>query len=97
VCLVLPFLRNCRLPFNYCRASRNQLPEWLLPPLMTLPNLYDTIHLRRLTTGINTSAFLERLLECIPFIENLTVQVYDGPVNCYTFDTMRYVTSVNQL
>jgi hypothetical protein len=44
---------------------------------MTLPNLLNTTHLRTLTIGINSSHFLERLLACVPFIENLSVGVQD--------------------
>jgi hypothetical protein len=48
---------------------------------MTLPKLSNTIHLRTLTIGVNTSKFLQRLLECIPSIENLSVGIQDEEIN----------------
>ncbi len=48
---------------------------------MTLPKLSNTIHLRTLTTDINTSKFLQYLLECIPFIENLSVCIRGEEIN----------------
>jgi hypothetical protein len=78
VCSQLPALTTCRLPFNFCSYTRDRLPKNTVPPsLMTLPNLSHTIHLRTLSIGMNTSRFLERLLLCIPFIENLSVGVRD--------------------
>ena len=56
---------------------------------MTLPKLSNTIHLRTLNIGINTSKFLQCLLECIPFIENLSVGIQDqGINNDVTFDIL---------
>lgn len=92
MCSHLPLLTTCRLPFDFCRRSRNLLPEYSLPPLITLPNLLNTTYLRTLTIGINSSRFLERLLECIPSIQNLSVGINDELVNDKNlFDTMRYV------
>jgi hypothetical protein len=48
---------------------------------MTLPKLSNTIPLRRLTIGVNTSKFLQRLLGCIPSIENLSVGIQDEEIN----------------
>ncbi|CAF4144115.1 unnamed protein product [Rotaria sp. Silwood2] len=48
---------------------------------MSLPNILNTTHLRTLSLGINTSHFLERLISCIPFIENLSVGVEDVEIN----------------
>jgi len=48
---------------------------------MTLPKLSNTIHLRTLTIGVNTSKFLIGLLECIPSIENLSVGIQDEEIN----------------
>jgi hypothetical protein len=47
---------------------------------MTLPNRSNTTYLHTLTTGINTIRFLERLVECIPFIENLSVGVQETEI-----------------
>ena len=78
MCSQLPNLRTCRLPFDFCPTKRNQLPELSAPPLMTLPNLSNTVYLRTLTTGVNTIRFLERLVMCIPSIQNLSVGVRDS-------------------
>jgi hypothetical protein len=48
---------------------------------MTSPKLSNTIHLRTLTIGVNTSKFLQGLLECIPSIENLSVGIQDEEIN----------------
>ena len=80
VCSCLPALAICRLPFHFCSETRNRLPKYSAPPLMTLPNLSNTNHLRTLTIGMNTSRFLERLLMCVPFIENLSVGVKDPQI-----------------
>ncbi|CAF4639896.1 unnamed protein product, partial [Rotaria sp. Silwood2] len=61
-------------------TNRNQLSISSAPPLMTLPNLSNTTYLHTLTTGINTLRFLERLVECIPFIENLSVGVQETEI-----------------
>jgi hypothetical protein len=44
---------------------------------MALPNVSDTNHRRTLTIGIHTSRFLERLLSCIPLIQNFSVGISD--------------------
>ncbi|CAF4479546.1 unnamed protein product [Rotaria sp. Silwood2] len=80
VCSCLPALTICQLPFDFCPFSRNQLSISSAPPLMTLPNLSNTTYLHTLTTGINTLRFLERLIECIPFIENLSVGVQETEI-----------------
>jgi len=77
VCSQLPTLTICRLPFDFCSDTRDRLPKDSAAPLMTLPNLSNTTHLRSLSIGMNTSRFLERLLVCVPFIENLSVGVLD--------------------
>ncbi|CAF4674200.1 unnamed protein product, partial [Rotaria sp. Silwood2] len=74
VCSQLPALRKCRLPFNFCSDTRNKLPKYsTVSPLMTLPNIFNTTHIRTLTIDISISHFLENLLVCVPFIENLYV------------------------
>ncbi|CAF4441626.1 unnamed protein product [Rotaria sp. Silwood2] len=80
VCSQLPNLRTCRLPFDFCPTQRYHLPEFSAPPLMTLPNLSSTVYLHTLTTGVNTIRFLERLVTCIPSIQNLSVGVQDSIV-----------------
>ncbi|CAF0769752.1 unnamed protein product [Rotaria sordida] len=97
VCSQLPALKICRLPFNFCSNVRDRLPKYsVLPPLMTLPNLSNTIHLRTLSTGINTSRFLERLLVCIPLIENLSVGVHDSEkYENDNFSILKLPTAVN--
>ena len=58
--------------------------------MMSLPNLCDTRHLRRLTLGRNTSEFLECLFECIPLIEHLSIDVYDNQMRYDNiFDTIK--------
>jgi len=76
----LPLLKNCRLPFNHDSIHVNQLERYSLRFPMILPNLSNTNHLRKLTIGLHTLRFLERLLLCIPFIENLSVGIYNFPV-----------------
>ncbi|CAF1019677.1 unnamed protein product [Rotaria sordida] len=74
-----PALEICRLLFNFCSNSCDRLSQYsVLPPLMTLPCLSNTTYLRTLSIGIKTSHFLERLLVCIPLIENLSVGVHDS-------------------
>ncbi|CAF5088563.1 unnamed protein product [Rotaria sp. Silwood1] len=51
---------------------------------MTLQNLLNTNHLRTLTFGIHTSRFLERLLLCIPLIENLSFGIRDRDIKANT-------------
>ncbi|CAF2679788.1 unnamed protein product [Rotaria sp. Silwood2] len=77
VCSQLPLLRICRLPFNHEYKIVDQLEKCSLKFQMILPNLSNTIYLRKLTIGTHTSQFIERLLTCIPFIENLSFGVYD--------------------
>ena len=48
---------------------------------MTLPKVSDTNQLRILTIGIHRSDFLERLLSCIPFIQNFSVGILDPEIN----------------
>jgi len=74
-------LRVCRLPFDFCVRTRNEIMKNRTPPLMMLPNVSNTIHLHTLIIGMNTSRFLERLLPCIPFIKNLSVGVNDKEMN----------------
>ncbi|CAF2571445.1 unnamed protein product [Rotaria sp. Silwood2] len=81
VCSCVDALRICRLPFNYYPRTHKQLSKCLLPPLMTLPNLSNTNNLRILTIGMNSSRFLQRLLFCIPFIENLSIGIHDQEIN----------------
>lgn len=73
MCSCLPNLIICRLPFDH----RHGTTERSSKPLMTLPNLSDTNHLRTLTIGKNSSLFLKHLLSRIPFIENLSVGIHD--------------------
>ncbi|CAF4540043.1 unnamed protein product [Rotaria sp. Silwood2] len=84
VCSQLPLLAICRLPFNVYHKNLYQLEEYSGTPLMSLPNLSNTTHLRSLTIGMNTSYFLKRLLSCIPFIENLSLGVNDEELKAYT-------------
>ncbi|CAF2057908.1 unnamed protein product [Rotaria magnacalcarata] len=77
----LPLLRICRLPFNHNYEVVNQLGKSSLKLQMILPNLSNTIHLRKLTIGIHTSVFIGRLLRCIPFIENLSFGVDDPSID----------------
>ncbi|CAF3996545.1 unnamed protein product [Rotaria sordida] len=74
-----PALEICRLLFNFCSNTRDRLSQYsVLPPLMTLTCLSNTTYLRTLSIGIKTSHILERLLVCIPLIENLSVGVHDS-------------------
>ncbi|CAF1208543.1 unnamed protein product [Didymodactylos carnosus] len=77
----MPLLRTCRLPFNIYREIQEELDKDSSVPLMSLPNLTNTNHLRTLTIGMHTSRFLERLLSCIPFIESLSIGVNDPWIN----------------
>ncbi|CAF3950676.1 unnamed protein product [Rotaria sp. Silwood1] len=81
VCSQIPCLTNCRLPFNVYHKNLYKLNKYSVVPIMSLPNLLNTTHLRTLTIGMNTSYFLERLLRCIPFIEYLSVGVNDLAMN----------------
>ncbi|CAF3505339.1 unnamed protein product [Adineta steineri] len=49
-------------------------------PRIYLPNISNTRHLRKLILGMNSSYFLERLLTCIPLIENLSIGVKDPSI-----------------
>ncbi|CAF1442004.1 unnamed protein product [Rotaria sordida] len=80
VCSCLPALTICRLPFNFCRISRKKLLKSSTTPLMSLPNVFNTTYLHTLTVGVNTSRFLEHLLPCIPFIQNLSIGIADPVV-----------------
>ncbi|CAF4528755.1 unnamed protein product [Rotaria sp. Silwood2] len=77
----LPNLTNCRLSCNFCPRTHKALPTSSTPHLMTLPNLSNTNHLYSLVIGINTLAFLQRLLKCIPSIRNLSVGIQDEEIN----------------
>ncbi|CAF4475980.1 unnamed protein product [Rotaria sp. Silwood2] len=81
VCSCLPNLTNCRLSCNFCPRTHKALPTSSTPHLMTLPNLSNTNHLYSLVIGINTLAFLQRLLKCIPSIRNLSVGIQDEEIN----------------
>ncbi|CAF4498723.1 unnamed protein product, partial [Rotaria sp. Silwood2] len=81
VCSRLPLLRICRLPFNHNDDNVNQIETYLLRYHITLSNLLNTNHLRTLTIGIHTSHFLERLLLCIPLIENLSFGIRDRDIS----------------
>ena len=48
---------------------------------MILPNVLHTNNLRKLTLGNHTIVFVERLLLCIPLIENLSVGIQGSTVN----------------
>ena len=69
VCSQMPALRHCRIPFNHDYRSSGFS--------MVLPNVLNT-NLRRLSLGNHTSLFLERLLLCIPFIEDLCIVIEDS-------------------
>ena len=73
VCSEMPLLRRCRLPFrhNHCSSRFS----------MILPNVLHTNNLRKLTLGNHTIVFVERLLLCIPLIENLSVGIQGSTVN----------------
>ncbi|CAF4189589.1 unnamed protein product [Rotaria sp. Silwood2] len=81
VCSQLHLLRICRLPFNHDDGNVNEIRNYSLQYQTTSPNLLNANHLRTLTIGIHTSHFLERLLLCIPFIENLSVGIQDRYIN----------------
>ncbi|CAF3926893.1 unnamed protein product, partial [Rotaria sp. Silwood1] len=81
VCSCFPGLTNCRLPFNFRPRHRKQLAKFSVSPLMTLPNSSNPNHLHSLVLGINTSNFLQHLLECIPFIKNLSFGIQDEEIN----------------
>jgi hypothetical protein len=64
---------------------------------MTLANLSNTTYLHTLTTGMNTSHFLERLLSFIPLIQNLSVGVQDSVIiEDNMLGMIPYVTYYNQ-
>jgi hypothetical protein len=73
----MPLLTICRLPFDYHSKNVNQIEIYSLKSHMILSNLLNTNQLRNLTLGIHSSYFLERLLLCIPLIENLSFGVKD--------------------
>ncbi|CAF3769531.1 unnamed protein product [Rotaria sordida] len=79
-CSKLPRLTICRLPFDICTKERNELGKYSTIIEISLPNILNTTHLRRLTIGMNTSYFLERLLLLIPFIEHLSIGVKDPDI-----------------
>ncbi|CAF4965341.1 unnamed protein product [Rotaria sp. Silwood1] len=96
VCSQIPCLTNCRLPFNVYHKNLYKLNKYSVVPIMSLPNLLNTTHLRTLTIGMNTSYFLERLLRCIPFIEYLSVGVNDLAMNEHdNFDINSLPTTVD--
>ncbi|CAF4328275.1 unnamed protein product [Rotaria socialis] len=80
VCASLSVLTICRLQFNFPRSNPSQLSRDSAPSRMTLPNISNTIYLHTLTTGINTLHFLQRLLERIHFIENLSLDIQDSDI-----------------
>jgi len=55
----------------------NSIGNYSLKYEIFLSNLLNLNQLRTLTIGIHTSQFLERLLLCIPFIENLSFTIRD--------------------
>ena len=77
----MPLLKICRLPFDHNDKNVNQTGNNSLEYQITLQNLLNTNHLRTLTLGMHTSWFLERLLLCIPFIENLSFGIKDRDIN----------------
>ncbi|CAF3359636.1 unnamed protein product, partial [Rotaria sp. Silwood2] len=81
VCSKLSRLTNCRLPSNVCYTNSYKLDKSSAVSMMSLPNLLNTTHLCRLTIGMHTSHFLEHLISCIPFIENLSISVKDLLMN----------------
>ncbi|CAF1373545.1 unnamed protein product [Rotaria sordida] len=81
VCSRMPLLKICRLPFNHDYHNVNKIENNSLRYQMTLPNLLNRNHLRTLTIGIHTSCFLERLLLCIPLIENLSFAIKDQDIS----------------
>ncbi|CAF4304991.1 unnamed protein product [Rotaria sp. Silwood2] len=96
VCSRMPLLKICRLSFDHNYKNVNQIENGSLEYQITLPNLLKTNHLRTLTIGIHTSYFLERLLLCIPFIENLSFSIKDRDSDEYdTHDTILLPTSID--
>jgi hypothetical protein len=77
----MPLLRICRLPFDYKNDNVNQIEIYSLKSHMILSSLLNTNHLRNLTIGVHTSHFLERLLLCIPLIENLSFGIKDQDIH----------------
>ncbi|CAF3406085.1 unnamed protein product [Rotaria socialis] len=77
VCSSMPVLNICRLPFSFSPISHKNLPISESTPLMSLPSIFNTTYLHTLTTGVNTSRFLQQLLLCIPCIRNLSIGVAD--------------------
>ncbi|CAF3791537.1 unnamed protein product [Rotaria magnacalcarata] len=77
VCSQRPHLTNCRLPYNFYDENSYKLNKYSAVSMVTFPNLLNKTHLRRLTIGMHTSRFLERLISCIHFIENLSVGAKD--------------------
>ena len=73
----MPLLKTCRLAFDHRADKMKQVENGQLEYQISLPNLLNTNHLRELTIGIHTSSFLERLLLCVPCIENLSFGVED--------------------
>ncbi|CAF1491312.1 unnamed protein product [Rotaria sp. Silwood1] len=49
VCSQIPCLTNCRLPFNVYHKNLYKLNKYSVVPIMSLPNLLNTTHLRTLT------------------------------------------------
>ncbi|CAF3525416.1 unnamed protein product [Rotaria socialis] len=90
----LPLLTICRLPFNVFHEDQNQQDKYsTTTTLIILPTILHTAHLRTLALGMNTSSFLKRLLECIPFIGNLSIGVEDSAMNeGNTFDKLPLAT-----
>jgi hypothetical protein len=82
----MPLLKICRLPFNCKDVNINRIKNRSTEYQIILPNLLNTNHLRTLTIGIHTTRFLERLLLCIPFIENLSFDVRDLETNEHVLD-----------
>jgi hypothetical protein len=80
VCSRMPLLTICRLPSDYDNQNINQIEIYSLKSLKILSNLLNTNNLRLLTLGIHSSYFLERLLLCIPLIENLSFAVEDQDI-----------------
>jgi hypothetical protein len=81
VCSRMPFLRICRLPFDYGNNTVNEFEFYSLKSLRILSNLFNTNQLRHLSLGKHSSRFLERLLLYLPFIENLSFAVKDPNIN----------------
>ncbi|CAF0787438.1 unnamed protein product [Adineta ricciae] len=77
VCSQLPCLTVCQLPFDICDEKPDEVDQYSFMSQIYLPKITNTTHLRKLTIGMSTSYFLERLFTCIPLIENLSVGVKD--------------------